>query len=55
MWIGKATVVFVESLCRVQSLSLTGKILSYFADVCVVQWPQLHQKYPQTVYLGRLI
>lgn len=34
-------VVFVESLCRVQSLSLTGRILYYLADRFVVQWPGL--------------
>ena len=28
----KIKIIFVESLCRVQSLSLTGKILQYVAD-----------------------
>eukprot|EP00092_Neocalanus_flemingeri_P046248 GFUD01052010.1.p1 GENE.GFUD01052010.1~~GFUD01052010.1.p1 ORF type:complete len:208 (-),score=46.43 GFUD01052010.1:370-993(-) len=30
--ISKCRVVFVESLCRVKTLSLTGKILQFFAD-----------------------
>merc|ERR1711890_173155 len=31
-------IVFVESICRVKSLSLSGKILYYFADRVLVQW-----------------
>ncbi|VDP67040.1 unnamed protein product [Echinostoma caproni] len=48
-------IVFVESVCRTQTLSLTGKILYYSrcADV-IVQWPRLHAAYPNTVYLGLL-
>ena len=30
--ITRCKIIFVESLCRVQSLSLTGKILQYVAD-----------------------
>ena len=48
-------VVYVESVCRVQQLSLSGLLLYYFADGLLVQWPQLKQKYPRTSYLGRLV
>lgn len=44
-----STTVFIESYCRVQSLSLTGKILYYLADLFVVHWPELHVKYPNSV------
>lgn len=47
-------IVFVESFCRVKSLSLSGKILLYLADVIIVQWPDLLKKYPNAVFLGRL-
>ncbi|KAF8135461.1 glycosyltransferase family 1 protein [Boletus edulis] len=33
--------VYVESYARVQSLSLSGKILRYFVDRFLVQWPTL--------------
>ncbi|VEL24731.1 unnamed protein product [Protopolystoma xenopodis] len=48
-------VVFVESICRTASLSLTGKILYYssFSDV-IVQWPKLKEQYPRAIYLGLL-
>ncbi|XP_050679252.1 UDP-N-acetylglucosamine transferase subunit ALG14 homolog [Leptidea sinapis] len=35
-------IVFIESLCRVRTLSLSGKILQFIADIFVVQWPQLN-------------
>jgi beta-1,4-N-acetylglucosaminyltransferase len=51
----RITIVFVESICRVESLSLSGRIVYYFADHIVVQWPELKEKYPMTRYLGRLV
>lgn len=39
------SIIFVESICRVKSLSLTGKILFLFADLIIVQWPELKEKY----------
>lgn len=34
-------IVFVESFCRVTSLSLSGQILQWITDLFVVQWPGL--------------
>lgn len=53
--IHRTTVIFIESFARVQSLSLTGKILYYFADVFYVQWPQLRERHPRASYRGFLI
>uniref|UniRef100_A0A7E4W917 UDP-N-acetylglucosamine transferase subunit ALG14 n=1 Tax=Panagrellus redivivus TaxID=6233 RepID=A0A7E4W917_PANRE len=49
-------IVFVESVCRVKSLSLTGKILYKLrlADVILVQWKDLCKLYPRVDYLGVL-
>lgn len=47
-------IVFVESFCRVQTVSLTGKILVWFIDCFVVQWPQLTQLSPKVKYFGKL-
>lgn len=38
-------IIFVESICRVKTLSLTGKLMFFFADLIIVQWPELKQKY----------
>ena len=48
------SIVYVESICRVQSLSLSGRILLHVADHFLVQWPQLVSKYPRARFIGRL-
>lgn len=41
--IAQSTIIFVESFCRVKTLSLTGKILYYIADYQIMQWPYLQK------------
>uniref|UniRef100_A0A663MHN2 UDP-N-acetylglucosamine transferase subunit ALG14 n=1 Tax=Athene cunicularia TaxID=194338 RepID=A0A663MHN2_ATHCN len=53
--IKRVIIVYVESICRVETLSLSGKILYYFSDYFIVQWPDLKKKYPKSVYLGRIV
>lgn len=52
----RGRIVFVESIARVDSLSLTGRILYQLrlADALFVQWPQLQTDNPRTLYRGRL-
>ena len=50
----RGRIVYVESVCRVRTLSLSGKILLYFADHVLVQWPQLAERYTRCEYIGRL-
>eukprot|EP01006_Ploeotia_vitrea_P018366 TRINITY_DN49754_c0_g1_i1.p1 TRINITY_DN49754_c0_g1~~TRINITY_DN49754_c0_g1_i1.p1 ORF type:complete len:257 (-),score=49.56 TRINITY_DN49754_c0_g1_i1:84-854(-) len=47
-------IVFVESFCRVKSLSMTGRLLYPLANRFIVQWPQLMVAYPRSEYIGRL-
>lgn len=51
----QTTIVYVESLARVSSLSLSGRLLYPVADAFVVQWPQLVHKYPRAKYIGMLV
>lgn len=51
----KVIIVYVESICRVENLSLSGKILFHLSDYFIVQWPSLKEKYPKSVYLGRIV
>lgn len=51
----RVLIVYVESICRVKTLSLSGKILYYFSDYFFVQWAPLKDKYPKAIYLGRLV
>lgn len=49
-------IVYVESIARVTSLSLSGLILYHCraASAFYVQWPRLQARYPRSLYQGRL-
>jgi len=47
-------IVFVESFCRVQTLSLSGRLLRPICDRFVVQWPQLTRNYSDVQFLNRI-
>jgi beta-1,4-N-acetylglucosaminyltransferase len=52
----RSKLIFIESFCRTQTLSLTGKLLLPVAHLFIVQWQSLHYKYPsKTKYLGRIL
>uniref|UniRef100_A0A5K3FM61 UDP-N-acetylglucosamine transferase subunit ALG14 n=1 Tax=Mesocestoides corti TaxID=53468 RepID=A0A5K3FM61_MESCO len=52
---GSTTIVFVESVCRTRSLSVSGRLLYHFRVArVIVQWPYLLQAYPRATYLGLL-
>lgn len=50
-----ANIVYVESLARISSLSLTGKVLYWIADLFVVQWEELKLTHPRAKYHGILV
>lgn len=47
-------IAFIESYCRVKSLSLSGWILLYISDIFVVQWPAIKNISRKIQYFGRL-
>ena len=47
--------IYIESMARIQSLSLTGKLVYFLADIFIVQWPQLAASYKKAVYKGQVI
>lgn len=48
-------IIYIESMAKVSTLSVTGKIMYPIADKFYVQWEELEGKYPKAEYLGRLI
>jgi beta-1,4-N-acetylglucosaminyltransferase len=48
-------VVFIESLCRVSELSFTGRAIYPIADIFLVQWKHLVDKYDRSRYEGRVL
>ena len=49
-----AKVVFVETNARVYSRSTSGKLVYPIADLFLVQWEEMLDKYPRAVYAGVL-
>lgn len=48
-------IIYIESLARVNSLSLSGLLLLPVSDRFIVQWEKLHVKYNRAEYYGILI
>ncbi len=47
--------VFIESMSRVETLSITGRILLGKTDLFFVQWPTLAKRTPGAIYGGQLL
>jgi len=47
--------VFIESMSRVENLSITGRFLLNRTDLFMVQWPQLADKLEGAIYGGQLL
>lgn len=45
-------IVYIESFARVQTPSLTGRLLYNFADLFIVQWEDALELYPKSVLGG---
>ena len=48
-------ILFIESLCRINDLSYSGKIVYPIANLFLVQWEQLTKKYSKAKYWGSVI
>ena len=53
LFLKRTKIVFVESICRIKTVSLSGKILCHIADACLVQWPELAEKNSRFTYIAR--
>lgn len=54
-WIYGARTVHVEPIDRMDSLSLTGKIVYPFADKFLVQWPENARAIPGAEHIGLVL
>jgi UDP-N-acetylglucosamine:LPS N-acetylglucosamine transferase len=50
-----AKVVWLDSITNVEHLSLSGRMVRPFADLFLVQWPELASKYARAEYVGEVI
>lgn len=45
-------IIYIDSFCRANEISATGKALYHIADKFFVQWPELSRKYKKSIYSG---
>lgn len=46
--------IYIESYAKINSVSMTGKLLYPFADRFYVQWESMLEHYPKAIYVGGL-
>ena len=49
-----AKLIFLESMAKVEKPTLTARVLYPFADLFIVQWPNLLEFFPRAQFEGRL-
>lgn len=57
MWLAKPLgipTIYVESITRINELSLTARLVKPFVSKLLVQWPELVDKYPGVEYHGKI-
>ena len=50
-----AKVVWLDSITNVERISLSGRMVRCIADLFLVQWPELAEKYKGVEYVGMVI
>ncbi len=48
----RAKIIYVESFAKINSKSMTGKLIYKFADRFYVQWEEMKSVYPKALYYG---
>ena len=48
-------VIWIDTISHVDYLTMSGRLIRPFADMFLVQWPELVEKYPGVTYVGALI
>jgi UDP-N-acetylglucosamine:LPS N-acetylglucosamine transferase len=50
-----AKIVWLDSITNINRISLSGKLVRHIADLFLVQWPHLTEKYNNVEYIGAVI
>lgn len=53
-WMLGARVVWVDSVAQVERMSVSGRFARRFADLVLVQWPEVAAQTPGAEYVGEL-
>lgn len=47
--------IYLESITRIKGLSLSGRLVYFFVNQFLVQWPELARKYRKAKFIGQVI
>jgi len=50
-----AKVVWIDSITNVERISLSGRMVRYIADLFLVQWPELADRYKKVEFVGTVV
>ncbi len=50
-----AKIIWVDSVTNVRNMSISGRMIRCVADLYLVQWPELAEKYKNVEYAGAVI
>jgi UDP-N-acetylglucosamine:LPS N-acetylglucosamine transferase len=50
-----AKIIWIDSITNVNCISLSGRMVRFFADLFLVQWPELAVRYKNAEYVGAVI
>jgi len=48
-------IIWIDSIAQVDKPSLSGRLVYLFADLFIVQWPNLLKRYRKAIYRGQLL
>ena len=48
----KKKIIFIESFAKINSPTLTGKLIYKIADQFYIQWESMRRFYPEAIYKG---
>ena len=48
-------IVWIDSVAQIDAMSMSGRVMRHFADLCLVQWPELVSGYPGVEYAGEVL
>ena len=45
-------IIYIETMANIETKTVTGRIIYYFADLFIVQWESMLELYPKATYGG---
>lgn len=50
-----AKIIWIDSISQIDRISMSGRLIKPIADLFLVQWPELAQRYQDVRYAGELV